>query len=315
MKRIIGYAVVLSVLVVAVWIVSWTQSGGEGQGQEQPNCLLLCGDANNDGCLDISDPVYTLGFLFLGSPPPQCLAACDPPITNLCEEIKGIKEQLSCIFCAANGNVGIGTGTPRTRLEVAGELTLKGTDTSLYLGHRGPWVGGGSTAEDLLLGANGSGLGIYFAVNGRAPTAVIDSSGNVGIGTTTPGHPLEMASGAHVTAGGVWTNSSSRELKEGIRDLGCQEACQALEELQPWKFRYKVDPADEHVGFIAEEVPELVATPDRKGLAPMDVVAVVVKVVQEQQRLVQEQQRLVQEQQRTIRALEDRLKALEARVK
>ena len=42
-------------------------------------------------------------------------------------------------------------------------------------------------------------------------------------------------------------------------------------------------PADRHVGFIAEDVPELVATPDRKSLAPMDIVAVLTKVLQDQQ--------------------------------
>jgi hypothetical protein len=35
------------------------------------------------------------------------------------------------------------------------------------------------------------------------------------------------------------------------------------------------------VGFIAEDVPDLVSTKDRKGLSPMDIVAVLTKVVQE----------------------------------
>ena len=35
-------------------------------------------------------------------------------------------------------------------------------------------------------------------------------------------------------------------------------------------------------GFIAEEVPELISTKDRKGLSSMDIVAVLTKVVQEQ---------------------------------
>ena len=35
------------------------------------------------------------------------------------------------------------------------------------------------------------------------------------------------------------------------------------------------------MGFIAEEVPDRVATKDRKGLSPMNIVAVSTKVVQE----------------------------------
>ena len=46
-------------------------------------------------------------------------------------------------------------------------------------------------------------------------------------------------------------------------------------------FSYKVSPEENHVGFIAEEVPELVSTKDRKGLSPMDIVAVLTKVVQD----------------------------------
>ena len=37
-------------------------------------------------------------------------------------------------------------------------------------------------------------------------------------------------------------------------------------------------------GFIAEDVPELLANKDRNGLSPMDIVAVLTKVVQEQQK-------------------------------
>jgi hypothetical protein len=46
-------------------------------------------------------------------------------------------------------------------------------------------------------------------------------------------------------------------------------------------FNYKASANEKHVGFIAEEVPELVATKDRKGLNPMDIVAVLTKVVKE----------------------------------
>jgi hypothetical protein len=42
-------------------------------------------------------------------------------------------------------------------------------------------------------------------------------------------------------------------------------------------------------------VPELVATKDRKGLAPMDIVAVLTKVVQEQQKTIEELKREVAE--------------------
>ena len=47
----------------------------------------------------------------------------------------------------------------------------------------------------------------------------------------------------------------------------------ALKDLKPTRFTYRVDNSDEYPGFIAEDVPESVATKDRKGLSPMDIVA------------------------------------------
>lgn len=45
---------------------------------------------------------------------------------------------------------------------------------------------------------------------------------------------------------------------------------------------------ESYVGFIAEDVPELVATGDRQGLSAMDIVAVLTKVVQAQQQRIDE---------------------------
>ncbi len=112
------------------------------------------------------------------------------------------------------------------------------------------------------------------------------NAGYVGIGTTSPSHPLQMGSGAYVSTGGVWTNASSREYKKDIEKLTGDEAMGALKGLNPVKFSYKASSDERHVGFIAEDVPELVASKDKKGMSSMDVVAVLTKVVQEQQRAI-----------------------------
>ena len=84
--------------------------------------------------------------------------------------------------------------------------------------------------------------------------------------------------------------TSSREYKDDIADLTTKDAFDALEGLTPVTYVYKADRTQQHVGFIAEDVPDLVATQDRKGLSSMDVVAVLTKVVKEQQGHIQEQQ-------------------------
>ena len=72
-----------------------------------------------------------------------------------------------------------------------------------------------------------------------------------------------------------------------MRELSTEEAISALAQLNPVRFNYKTDKEDEHLGFISEDCPELVSMKDRKGLSPMDFVAVLTKVVQEQQKEIE----------------------------
>ncbi|MBF0606010.1 MAG: tail fiber domain-containing protein [Magnetococcales bacterium] len=105
------------------------------------------------------------------------------------------------------------------------------------------------------------------------------------------------------------TNASSCEYKKDIHSLTSEDAMLAFNKLEPVSFKYKTDD-EQHIGFIAEDVPDIVATKDRKGLSTMDVVALLTKVVQEQQKMAQEQQKVVQEQQMTIAELKEEVKAL-----
>jgi hypothetical protein len=152
--------------------------------------------------------------------------------------------------------------------------------------------GGGNT-----IGNAATQLDLYTAEDTTTPVGnprlTIIGSGNVGIGTQTPSYPLHMASGARVTVGGAWTDASSREYKDNIEVLATEEALDTLKGLNPVKFAYKADRTEKHVGFIAEEVPNLIASKDRKGLSPMDVVAVLTKVVQEQQKIIEIQQKTI----------------------
>ena len=49
------------------------------------------------------------------------------------------------------------------------------------------------------------------------------------------------------------------------------------------------------MGFIAEDVPDLVAAKDRKTLNPLDIVAVLTKVVQKQQKVISKLEKRVAE--------------------
>ena len=130
---------------------------------------------------------------------------------------------------------------------------------------------------------------------GSIDRITIDRMGNVGFGVERPEHPLEMASGAYVSTGGVWTNSSSRARKENIASLDIEDALAALMQLEPVQFNYRSDESERYVGFIAEDVPSLVASNDRVSISPMDIVAVLTRVIQAQQARIEELERRIGE--------------------
>lgn len=129
---------------------------------------------------------------------------------------------------------------------------------------------------------------VWSIYNGSANSSFF--AANVGFGVAQPNYPIQTAGGAYVTTGGVWVNASSRALKKDIRPLPADQAVETLAALVPVTFKYKI--GDEaHVGFIAEDVPDLVAAKDRKGLSAMDIVAVLAKVVQQQQTQLADERR------------------------
>ena len=178
-------------------------------------------------------------------------------------------------------NVGIGTAEPEQRLEVNGNIQIHEQNS----GVAGLLITQDSGDTGYIMHNRGNTLTIGA---GSVDRLTITSDGNIGFGVNRPAHPIEMANGAYVSAGGVWTDSSSIDKKENIRELTPEEALQAMAQLEPVRFNYKADQSEEYVGFIAEEVPELVATASRTGLNAMDIVAVLTSVVQQQQKQIDE---------------------------
>ncbi|MEM7309683.1 MAG: tail fiber domain-containing protein [Planctomycetota bacterium] len=87
------------------------------------------------------------------------------------------------------------------------------------------------------------------------PALVIEpNTGHVGIDRTNPNHPLHMGSGAHVTAGGVWTNASSRTLKENFVPVDARSVLQQVRALQLTRWNYRTeDDGVVHLGPMAED--------------------------------------------------------------
>lgn len=101
---------------------------------------------------------------------------------------------------------------------------------------------------------------------------------------------------------------SSKTLKEDIVELSRHEVAEALSQLHPVKFHYKTSaPGHVSAGFIAEEVPDLLATTDHHGVKLMDVIAVLTKAVQEHRHVVKQLSAKVKKQDQEIAQLKQTL--------
>jgi hypothetical protein len=200
------------------------------------------------------------------------------------------------LYVDDGGRIGLGTSTP-----VADVHAKSGNTPTVRLEQDGSsgftpqtWDVAGNEANFFVRDAtNGSTLPIRLRPGAPSSSIDIASDGDVGIGTDSPGAKLHVAGNALIA--GNLELSSSRKLKENIRALDIADAKQALTSLQPVRFKYRTSPKEESLGFIAEDVPDLVATEGRTSISTMDVVAVLTKVVQAQQQKISQLEKQLNE--------------------
>jgi|CXWL01.1.fsa_nt_gi hypothetical protein len=118
----------------------------------------------------------------------------------------------------------------------------------------------------------------------------VDNEGRVGIGTTAPVNPLQMASGAHCTVGGVWTNASGRELKENFAEVNPRQVLDRVIELPVRAWNYKNESSlVRHMGPMAEEFHQSFALGgDDRSIGTIDADGVALAAIQGLHQIVQE---------------------------
>ncbi len=226
-----------------------------------------------------------------------------------------------------NGSIGIGTTTPTSLLtlnsSVDGGSKIELHDGSSP-GNRGGRIYSSWGANGLILDSlstDGAGhvyLGsassytdyLHFYTNGTE-RMFINSSGNVGIGTTDPSQKLDVVGNIEATA---FYYSSDITLKDNITPLTSQ--LDKVTQLQGVSFNWKEN-GREDIGVIAQDIekiyPELVAT-DSKGIKSVqygNLVAPLIEAIKEQQIQIEFQKKLIEEQNNKLQDLSQRIEALE----
>ena len=199
----------------------------------------------------------------------------------------------SSIDIAASGNVGIGNSSPGALLDVQGNAVIVGSDISATSRTTGviklsrisappfttgnlnfAYVAGATTSTENIAGIGGAAGGFSAATSIVFHTAAntntdfgtermrINSSGQVGIGTTAPDQLLSVNGNASKVGGGSWLSFSDERLKNfrGRFTTGLD----AVMKLQPLRFQYRpnngagVKSEGEYVGFGAQAVQEVI---------------------------------------------------------
>jgi hypothetical protein len=102
------------------------------------------------------------------------------------------------MYSIPSGNVGVGTASPSKKLHVNGQGRFDG---ALFFGAEGDAGTFTWGASEFIVKAQ-SGKSFSLGSNNTAGSLVIDTSGNVGIGTTNPDSKLKVVGAIHSTSGG-----------------------------------------------------------------------------------------------------------------
>jgi hypothetical protein len=159
-----------------------------------------------------------------------------------------------------NGRIGIGTTAPVTHFD------LRSASTNIT----GFNIKNNTSDQRFLLQVNGTDPGDAFRVgnfeiwasgsSGNHNVYTAKANGDVGIRNQNPQHPLQIGTTpldgnqAHLTDGGVWTNGSDRESKQGFELIDKQAILEKLADLEVSQWQYKGEEESiRHIGPVAQD--------------------------------------------------------------
>jgi hypothetical protein len=206
----------------------------------------------------------------------------------------------------ASGNNSVAIGTTATASQLG----------AVALGHEITSSGHYSTAMGNFASANGKNGGfIYGDLSTTSDiSAIVDNQfivraqqfwfGTNNNVTSTSGRFLETSTGAYLTTGGTWTNSSSRALKTNFATVNPRDVLQKVMQLPIQTWNYKAEDARvRHIGAISQDFnrlfgfgdsAETISTVDADGVALAAIQGLHEELKDRDARLEQQQQELGQ---------------------
>jgi len=287
------------------------------------------------------------GNVGIGTTTPQARLDVNGGIraTELCDETGANCKDISSGWTASSqwttsgtdlyytgGKVGIGTTTPAGILSLAGAsptLYINGTDTA----NQNLWFqsqGAATFAVEAQSATGGAGSYLSNRINNGAMyfrttnsggalniNMAVTGSGNVGIGTQSPGYKLEVAGGMGATG---YTTTSDARLKQDVEPIeGALEGVQCLTGVT-YRWRDRDLPQTRQMGLIAQDVescfPELVTTRDDgiKGVLYSQLVAPLIEAVKDLAGILETHDDAIEAQQQRIADLERQVQLQQSRI-
>jgi hypothetical protein len=155
---------------------------------------------------------------------------------------------------------------------------------------------------------NSYGLYVTPSTGATNNYAATFTSGNVGIGTTAPGYPLDVSGNVRATA---FISTSDRRAKRNIASLNGEDSLRKICSVRPVSFQWRSDGTDD-LGVIAQELldvfPDLVMhNPDGTYAVKYNsLIAPMISSIQELNQKNQELEKKNQELESRIQALENK---------
>ena len=190
-----------------------------------------------------------------------------------------------------NGNVGVGTKTPELPLQVVG-----GTDVNLNDG-TGQVIIGSEGAANMVMDNN------EIQARNNGATAIL----------------YLQNEGGSVYVGGAVAHASDKRLKRDIENISY--GLETIIKLRPTEYFWKGKEQEyKSLGLIAQEVDEVIKNVvtydkelDRYGVSYTELIPVLIKAIQEQQKIIEVQNENAKSQSKKVEELASRLEAIESK--